>query len=493
MEMRAGGDLDDLDELADLSGGALLDHVETLAATARRCEVEIFQAALQHAYLHNAETLEPGESARPGRERARRIGGPGTPEVAEFAAATLAGRLGVSTISASRLMADALDVCHRLPQLWARVQSGQVRVHLARLVARKGRDLSPEQAAYLDSRVAPYADGRLTWTRFQALVEGTVATADLEATLAREKQAAEHQWARPTRPDPDDPGLRGGLRGFYIRAPFATIAVLDATLHRIADILADLHDTDTVDQRRVKALLILCRPDLAAELLAYTAWTDRPEDPDAVPAEEMASPGSTNQQPTNGERTGGERTGPKPVIDWKRLLPQVVVNLHAYAGPDAEPVARVEGCGAMSLAWVRDHLTPTAKVTIRPVLDLAGQAPVDAYEIPERHRQAVRLMTPADTFPYSTSLRPHQIDHTQPFTHGPEAIGAGQSRIGNYGPMTTRHHRLKTHGDWTVKQPFPGIYLWQDPHGQMYLVDHTGTRTLTRERRYRLARCRWGG
>ncbi|MGH3356387.1 MAG: hypothetical protein ACRDOJ_10860, partial [Nocardioidaceae bacterium] len=37
---------------------------------------------------------------------------------------------------------------------------------------------------------------------------------------------------------------------------------------------------------------------------------------------------------------------------------------------------------------------------------------------------------------------------------------------------------IKTHGSWQVKQPYPGIYLWRDPHGSTYLVDHTGTRTL---------------
>ncbi len=53
-----------------------------------------------------------------------------------------------------------------------------------------------------------------------------------------------------------------------------------------------------------------------------------------------------------------------------------------------------------------------------------------------------------------------------------------QSRIGNYGPMIGLHHRIKTHGRWQVRQPFPGIYLWRDPHGATYLVDHTGTRRL---------------
>ena len=82
-------------------------------------------------------------------------------------------------------------------------------------------------------------------------------------------------------------------------------------------------------------------------------------------------------------------------------------------------------------------------------------------------------MTPADVFPYSSSLsRTMQVDHTTPYDQG------GRSGIGNYGPMSVPHHRIKTHGGWHLKQPFPGIYLWRDPHGAYYLVDHTGTRQL---------------
>jgi hypothetical protein len=65
------------------------------------------------------------------------------------------------------------------------------------------------------------------------------------------------------------------------------------------------------------------------------------------------------------------------------------------------------------------------------------------------------------------------------FRHGVDRP-AGQSRVGNYGPMTQRHHRIKTHGAWQVQQPFAGIYVWRDPHGALYLVDHTGTRRLGR-------------
>jgi Domain of unknown function (DUF222) len=436
----------DVVAVEEMSGGELLDHVEDLAATQRRCEAEILKAAVQHAYLNNAETLDPTEAGRPGRERARRVGGAGTPDVAEFAAAELGARLGLSTVSAWLLMADGLDLMHRLPRLWARVEAGEVRVYLARLVARRTRDLTFDQAGYVDERVAAYADGRLTWSRFQALVDGVVAAADPETKAERERKAAQQQLARPTHPDPTDGGAEHGLRGFYIRAPFATIAVFDAALHRIADILGDLGDADDVERRRVRALLILSRPDLAAQLIAD--YHDR------------------------------RKTGATPVIRWDQLLPRVVVNVHMYAGPETDGIARVERCGAMTRTWIRDHLSPHAQVTVRPVLDLAGQAPVDAYEIPERHRRAVRLMTPADTFPYSTSLDPDQLDHTEPYRHGPDAVGAGQSRLGNYGPMSTAHHRLKTFGRWKVTQPFPGIYVWRDPHGAHYLVDHTGTRAL---------------
>lgn len=44
--------------------------------------------------------------------------------------------------------------------------------------------------------------------------------------------------------------------------------------------------------------------------------------------------------------------------------------------------------------------------------------------------------------------------------------------------MTSFHHRIKTHGRWQLRQPSPGRYLWRDPYGATYLVDHTGTRRL---------------
>jgi hypothetical protein len=44
--------------------------------------------------------------------------------------------------------------------------------------------------------------------------------------------------------------------------------------------------------------------------------------------------------------------------------------------------------------------------------------------------------------------------------------------------MTPFHHRIKTHTRWQVRQPFPGLYVWRDPHGATYVVDHGGTRRV---------------
>lgn len=427
-----------MENIEDLDEGGVLDRLDVLHATVRRTQAEILQLAVQFAILHDEHTLDPRSRDLDGRERAVAYGGAGTPLVTEFCSAHFGARLQLSPYSARSLIADALDLRHRLPQLWRRVQALEVRVSYARHVARKTRDLSREQAAYVDGRVVEAADGRLSWSRFEALVDGAVAAADPEATAERERLAREETFARATRSTED------GMRGFYIRAHFAVIARLDATVDHVADALQFLGIDGTVDERRALAVLVLANPHQAVRILdAYhQQCTESPPDP-------------------------------------AELLPEVMLHVHTYRGPDPSTgIVRVEGVGPVTETWVREFLGPQARFRIQQVLDLEGQAPVDSYEIPDRHRQAVHLMTPADTFPFaSNTTRSKQIDHTEPYRHA-EDRPPGQSGVGNYGPMTTFHHRIKTFGRWTVKQPFPGVYLWRDAHGALYLVDHTGTRRI---------------
>ena len=166
-------------------------------------------------------------------------------------------------------------------------------------------------------------------------------------------------------------------------------------------------------------------------------------------------------------------------VDWARLLPTVTLYVHLtdHTLATGHGVARWEGEGPISARYVRDFLGPTSRFTIKPVIDLAGQTAVDAYEIPDRLREAVHLRTPADVFPYaSNTSRRMDLDHTRPYRH---TASAGQTGMDNLGPLGRFHHRVRTHGNWAVEQPFPGIYLWRAPHGSIYLVDHTGTRKVT--------------
>ena len=118
-------------------------------------------------------------------------------------------------------------------------------------------------------------------------------------------------------------------------------------------------------------------------------------------------------------------------------------------------------------------------MTVKPVLDLANQTPVDGYQIPDRLREAIQVRDPVDVFPYATNTSRHrQIDHTIPYRPPDDGGPPGQTGMHNLGPMTSYHHRIKTHSRWHVRQPFPGVFVWRSPHGRHYLVDHTGTSKL---------------
>ncbi len=116
----------------------------------------------------------------------------------------------------------------------------------------------------------------------------------------------------------------------------------------------------------------------------------------------------------------GAPVKPGFVFDWSRLLPSLTMFLHLSAEDLATGeggVVRWEGEGPVTHQFVHDHLRPLHAYDLRPVIDLAHQAPTDGYEIPDRLRQAVHLRTPADTFPYSSSTsRAVDLDHTREYT-----------------------------------------------------------------------------
>ncbi len=399
-----------------MSADAVLSFAEDQHAARLTAERAILEAAYQWAVLHSPDALPATD--RRGRERAKPAGADGTPRITEHAAAPFGARIQTSPYGAKRLIADAVDLVHRLPKLWAGVKAGTVRSTHARHVAEATRELSAEEAGWVDDEVVEIADGRLAWSRFEAVVEGKVAAASPELARAKEEAAANDLFIRRSRVN------KNGIMTMTIRDHAANILGSEAGVDAVADGLKDQMPDATRTQRRLAAFALLTNPDAYVDL----------------------------------------SVGP--------VKPKVQIVLHCT--PDSR-IARMEGHGPVTVAFVRHLVSHIAgQVKVQPVIDLNQGASVDAYEIPQKLREAVHLIHPGDVFPYAANLgKQVDIDHQIPYSEG------GKTSTDNLGPLTRTHHRIKTHAGWEVRQPFPGIVIWRDPHGAHYLVDQTGTRHVT--------------
>ena len=131
--------------------------------------------------------------------------------------------------------------------------------------------------------------------------------------------------------------------------------------------------------------------------------------------------------------------------------------------------------GPITIGQASDFLRH-CHVTIKPVIDLDIDVPVDSYEVPTRMREHSTCEIPPG-FPWSPSTsRRMDVDHTTPWTRRPDEP---QTRIGNLGKLTRFEHRTKTHGPgWRHRQPEPGVHVWRTPHGYQFRVDASGTHFL---------------
>lgn len=438
-------------DVAALDGDATLSAAREARAVADRAESRLLEVAAHWADLNGAIDGSVEGASLPGMEELVRLGGAGTPEVAEFAPAEFGAELGMSPYAAVQLIADALDLRHRLPLLWKRTRAGEVRPWIARKAAQATRQLSVELVAVVDRRVSKWAHS-LSWGRLEAVVAGVVIAADPEAAArtAREADTRQGVWiGRST---------DAGIKEIFIRTEAPAAIWFDASIDRIADGLGLLGDTASKDVRRGRAVGVLAQPQRALDLFADAA--------------RAASEGSDGISETA-----------TPVGPLQNCRPPATLYVHVSADAvvrDSAGVARFEGVGPITVEQARSWLGH-CQVTIKPVIDLNDQTPVDAYEIPDRLREAVHLRSPVDVFPFATnSSRRRDIDHTDAY-HSPDDGGPpGQTRLENLGPMIRFHHRIKTHSRWRVKQPFNGVFVWRSPHGRIYVVDSTGTRRASR-------------
>src|SRR3954447_7637920 len=120
-----------------LDAAAVLASARRARATANAAEAQLLADAVTWAHLHTVS--DPDDAATwwvpEGRDTGIPIAGDGCPLVSEFAIGEFATALGLTDGSGRNLIAQALELAHRLPRLWARVQDGTLAPWRARRVA----------------------------------------------------------------------------------------------------------------------------------------------------------------------------------------------------------------------------------------------------------------------------------------------------------------------------------------------------------------------
>jgi hypothetical protein len=453
--------------LVDLDAAGTLAAAEANEHTLITAETRRLQIAAHWADLHAGDAVV--KSRLPGTERSVRMGGDGTPTVGDFAPAELSCVLRISESSAARLIGDALDLRHRLRSIWAAAQDGQVPAYQARHIAAATRHLSQEQAAHVDQRVAPVL-GAVSFGRLQTLLEAAIIEADPAGAEDRAAAAAQERFVRLGR------SSEHGLKLIIARATAGDAIWFKATIDRIADILAHQGDSDTVEVRRSKAIGILAQPVQALQLLCQHQNDDcdgPADDDEAGPDSDQTATGLIDEQPSmsdpaaNPVATHQSLQVAPPPFDPDKARPRAVVYAHvsAEALTAGTGITRIEDVGPVLLGRLRLLLGDRCTINLKPVIDLpAGHSPVDSYEIPASLREQLQLRYPADVFPYAAAVSRHiDVDHTIPYLRPEWGGSPGQTRIGNLGPHIRRHHRLKTHGKWRVRQSETGTWLWRSP------------------------------
>ena len=427
------------------------DAAETLAfaelLVVRRREVELddLRVGGHWAVLHTTPPLVDRGfvGGRRGGDRLVAVGAEGTPRVRELCFHELGIARQVHAQSARAVVADVLDLQHRLPLTWARLEALAADAFVARRVAAKTRELPLAVVGLVDVAVAAVI-GRLSAGRVLAIAEAAIIEADQAGHAEKLEAERRRRYVGLSRTD------EHGLRTVIARVTAGDAVWVDAMVERVADLLTtrpELRpeapgDDLTRDELRSLGFGWLARPAELLHLLLETAHA----------AEQAA------------EQTAGEEGA---AVGY--------VHLHQTVLDGTPGVARVEGLGPHLLEQVVGLLAHT-RVQVTGVIDLADRHAVDGYEFPQAIRHRTRLRMPAEAAPHATRITGMRqridLDHPTPYDPTGPPKQTGDHNAAN---LTRTSHRAKTHLGYRVTQIGTNAWVWRTPHGLLRIVDNHGT------------------
>lgn len=335
------------------------------------------------------------------------LGGEGCPVVSEFDVYELAAALSMSADAGCAYVGRTLELHHRLPRLWARVEDLEVPVWKALKIADSTMNLPPDGADFVDRAIAPVAH-TCSFAQIDRTVEDAIARFDpVEAERRRQAAIKSRKVDIHTR----SAGIDGTVQLTGI-LDLQDALDLEQALRAGAKALAEAGCEESLDVRRSMALGDLARGQSAFQV------------PDGR-----------------------------------------AVTIYAHVGDTS--VATVDNTGAQTLvSQVRAWCGAATRVTVKPVIDLNVAESSPGYQPSAKVREHVVLRDRSCVFP--SCARPAagcDLDHRVAHDSG------GATATDNLHPLCRRHHRTKTHAGWTYTNPAPGLYTWTSPTGLTFTVD----------------------
>ena len=198
------------------------------------------------------------------------LAGAGTPQASQDTVAALGAALGVSYRSAANLVGEALELCYRLPRLWARVRTGALQAWKARRVARATVWLSVAAVGFVDRHLAVTGARNHVPANLTAVVTIAVNRCDPEIAEGREEAALAARGVSFEYSTSTDTGATADLTA---RLDLLDALDLDHQITTMATTLGRLGDTDPLPVRRARALGMLANPQHTLRI--FGDWTAR--------------------------------------------------------------------------------------------------------------------------------------------------------------------------------------------------------------------------
>ncbi|WP_110205243.1 HNH endonuclease signature motif containing protein [Nocardioides daejeonensis] len=514
-------------EVTDLDGGTLLglvseDRFRELGAARRKLRLAYRWAVLNPPTPDHPRATFGDQILYP-NDTDVKMSGEGTPDVALFAVEEFSAAAGCSRAAALNLIADTLDLHHRLPRLWAKVEDLTVPGWKARRVAEITRNLSFEAVRWFDTELA--ATGLVGWPTIEKTL--AYATVKFHPELFKDPKApkTKDDWGvwvnHPQARDGSIDVAVGGTSDLTARGDSLDLARFLDLLTDEANQLAALGDTDTLNQRRAKAIgrLVDDSQDTLDLFGAGEAHDGRGSDGGAAGED----PGSAAGSPSDAAGGPVARTQVKPGRGLRVFAHLSLTDLLDLTGAHDIEIASTDRLGQILIGQLRDWLQRHGSVaTITPVIDMNrgnsdggpgrdgpdgpggsgspgpshgpvqghGSGPrgtraprvgdwVDRHDPPAWMAQLVRLRDPCCVYPGCTkSSWDADLDHIEPYVPPDDGGPPGQTRPDNLAPLCRRHHLVKTVGRWRYERLTGGSYLWTNHHNQRWLVTPDTSRPL---------------